>query len=666
MADRVEVDLIVKAITQGFDKVGKDFKTIDQEQRKSAGAAQLLKDNWLKMAAAAGTVAIGIRSLKELWDFGKEGAEIVQMGESWEMLLDKVGGAPDLLGQLQEASRGTIDDFSLMTSTATLLAGASGELGTALADATPELLEIAKAANKLNPALGDTAFLYESIATGIKRASPMILDNLGLTIKVGAANEAMALKLGKTVDQLTAEEKSMAILNDTMRAGMVLIDQVGGNVDAMGDSFARLETAVTNISNEIKAKFAPALADAAEAGFTLLTWNEQIAAAMASHEVEVRETTTSYEDYVAEMERSAEAAGKVARTQEEVDKMMRIGGEAANVAADAFIILSSAGWDADAAVRAAAEAIEEAGKSGETAAEQIGAVAHALTEVTQAEIAREALANLNEIQEDISQADYDLMYREIAVNILGMSQGAVTARLTLDKLKKMQDDGDLSLEDYLETLRLFNLGLSGLPKEKTIRIHTIYSTTGKGYQAQQSGGPLAPIALVGEAGPELIIGGVVIPADQTRRILALGLRPDRKMQYGGSMLYETFETEAAAPTFGYTQPQDVLAWERQTTPTRRPPRATTAGLAPAVTGAPAPAVSDPVQIAQITAEQVSAGVASTLATTQAEQIVALKSTLLEQTRETKKQLTLLTRIESAIIDQGTMEDLGDIMVVAEE
>ena len=75
--------------------------------------------------------------------------------------------------------------MKLMSATSTLLAGTSGDLATALGNATPQLLEIAKAANKLNPSLGDTAFLYESIATGVKRASPMILDNLGLTIKIG-------------------------------------------------------------------------------------------------------------------------------------------------------------------------------------------------------------------------------------------------------------------------------------------------------------------------------------------------------------------------------------------------------------------------------------------------------------------------------------------------
>jgi hypothetical protein len=133
-----------------------------------------------------------------------------------------------------------------------LTAGTSDELGSALAGAAPKLLEIAKASNKLNPALGDTAFLYDSISTGIKRASPLILDNLGIVVKVGEANKTYADQLGKTVAALTAEEKQMALLNATIAAGDTLISQVGGNVDSATDSYAQLEVGIANVTNELK------------------------------------------------------------------------------------------------------------------------------------------------------------------------------------------------------------------------------------------------------------------------------------------------------------------------------------------------------------------------------------------------------------------------------
>lgn len=51
---------------------------------------------------------------------------------------------------------------------------------------------------------------------------------------------------------------------------------------------------------------------------------------------------------------------------------------------------------------------------------------------------------------------------------------------------------------------------------------------------QARGGPLASVALVGEEGPEYIINGVVVPAAETRKLMALGLKHDRAFGTGGA------------------------------------------------------------------------------------------------------------------------------------
>ena len=50
-----------------------------------------------------------------------------------------------------------------------------------------------------------------------------------------------------------------------------------------------------------------------------------------------------------------------------------------------------------------------------------------------------------------------------------------------------------------------------------------------------SGGPLSDFALVGEEGPELIIDGIVIPAEETRKLMALGLLPKHRFAAGGRL-----------------------------------------------------------------------------------------------------------------------------------
>jgi hypothetical protein len=244
-------------------KLGLDNKDFDKGVKQTKSTVGDLGKDLLKFGAAMGGVAAGVGLAgKALYEMGKRGAIVTQTADSFDFLSKKLGLAPDLLEQLRKASRGTVDDMTLMSSTATLLAGTSDELGKALGNATPELLEIAKAANKLNPSLGTTSHMYESIALGIKRASPMILDNLGLTIKIGDANEAMAEKLGKSVDALTAEEKQMALLNATLEAGGKLIDQVGGNVDSATDDFARMDANIQNLKDTFLKGLAPAIAEA--------------------------------------------------------------------------------------------------------------------------------------------------------------------------------------------------------------------------------------------------------------------------------------------------------------------------------------------------------------------------------------------------------------------
>jgi hypothetical protein len=247
---------ILEVVLQGVDKLsgpvrqaGESVK--DFEKRTKASSAKLKKFGATALKATATLAALGV-IVKKTFDLAKEGAAIKQTGQSFGFLMEKVGASSDTLAQLRAASKGTISDLDLMSSTSTLLAGAQGELGVQMAKATPQLMSIAKAAQKLNPSLGDTTFLYNSLALGIKRGSPLILDNLGLLVSVGDANKKLAAALGKTVAELTSEEQKLALLNETMRAGNVLVDQAGGTTDSATDSYVQLGAASSNLTDIFK------------------------------------------------------------------------------------------------------------------------------------------------------------------------------------------------------------------------------------------------------------------------------------------------------------------------------------------------------------------------------------------------------------------------------
>ena len=241
-------DALQKEIHESSDAMG---KMGDSSQGVKVLGLSLtdLRSGIQMVTGAARTMA---QVTKAAFDFTEEGASVIQTRESFERLGVSIEA-------MREVSLNTIDDMTLMKATLTLTAGASEELQAELLDNAPALLKIAKAANAVNPGLGTTAQMYESISTGIKRSSPLILDNLGIVVKIDAANRAYAKTLGIAVEEMTAADKQMALLNATIEAGDRLIEQAGGSVESYGDAWAQLRVEIKNTSDEIKAQSAEAL-----------------------------------------------------------------------------------------------------------------------------------------------------------------------------------------------------------------------------------------------------------------------------------------------------------------------------------------------------------------------------------------------------------------------
>jgi len=94
---------------------------------------------------------------------------------------------------------------------------------------------------------------YNDIITGVTRSSPMILDNLGLIVKQGEANEILAQALGKSVDDLTAQERATALLNQVLRDNGDAMDRVLGGQETMVDRVATLTTNWEEFTSALKA-----------------------------------------------------------------------------------------------------------------------------------------------------------------------------------------------------------------------------------------------------------------------------------------------------------------------------------------------------------------------------------------------------------------------------
>lgn len=274
-----------------YATIGANLGPLNRGLRQASGA---LKKAVTDIGVGLASIAATAYATKKAFDFAFEGARVMRMRESFDRLGVGLDGLRDKAG-------GTVDDMTLMAATAKLLAGTTGDLNDAMKDAAPQLLEVARAAVKLDPSIGSVAFVYESLAKGIKKNQPLLIDNANIMVKVGAANEKMAEKLGKAVDELTQEEQQLALLEDTLRAGAVIMEQVGGLADDTASSFEQFQAAAANLRYELAEKLAPAMSKLAEIGTTLVTGNDNIRIKIAEQSDEIARATTRYEDYQSQM-----------------------------------------------------------------------------------------------------------------------------------------------------------------------------------------------------------------------------------------------------------------------------------------------------------------------------------------------------------------------------
>ena len=237
-------DISVQGSARGLDKLGRAM---------SGGGLGML---FGATAGVAGALAIG----KMAWSLGELGAQSLTTKTSFESLMRSVGQSTQLLDHLKSAAGGTITEMKLMQLTNTALAGSTGALSTEMAGALPKLLEAGRAAALLNPSLGDAEFMFQSLITGIKRGSPMLIDNTGITLKLGEATEAYAASLGKSSEELTSQERSIAILRATLTGADTLIQQAGGNLNSMTSDIQSATVAVEELKTAFGELAAPAVA----------------------------------------------------------------------------------------------------------------------------------------------------------------------------------------------------------------------------------------------------------------------------------------------------------------------------------------------------------------------------------------------------------------------
>jgi len=232
-------------LVQGYAGFNKAVDKAEQAQKKvtktQVELTERVKGMWGGIQAAdrafirfATTLFIAGQWVKHLGEAFREAA--VEM-DLTTVMSKNVAGWGRIMEDTQKATRGMVSNLQILK---------SGALMSSFGIPIENLAENMGIIQKLAVRTGqDTQYMFDSLARGVSRLSPAILDNLGLQIKLNDAYATYAAQMNKSVDSMDAFEKKQAVLAEVMRQATDLTQ----GIDPAASYQARLDKMSASIDN---------------------------------------------------------------------------------------------------------------------------------------------------------------------------------------------------------------------------------------------------------------------------------------------------------------------------------------------------------------------------------------------------------------------------------
>jgi hypothetical protein len=235
-------NLLIRIGLKGDKKAKKALGSVNNTMTTLAATA-------MKVGAAfyaAKGIITGINRIVSL------SGQMTSVGNAFNNLSSAVGMSSNTLKSLQTATDGTVSSLDLMTQ-------ANNALLLGVVENEGQMAEMFDVAQRLGAALGkDTLFGVESLVTGMGRQSKLMLDNLGIMIDVEEANKTYADSIGKTVKELTDQERKTAFNNETMKKAKELVDGIGEENLTTADKLNMLKASSVNLAGSLGKTLTPA------------------------------------------------------------------------------------------------------------------------------------------------------------------------------------------------------------------------------------------------------------------------------------------------------------------------------------------------------------------------------------------------------------------------
>jgi hypothetical protein len=243
----------------GIGKVSKGTEDMTKSATKSTAAWKDFFKGMLAFEAVKRGLDLAIQGTKAL---ARESLEMAKLADQvntvnigFERTAKIIGtDAATALELFRNRTRGMIPDLELLRKANVAVSLGVVQSGEDIGK-FGKLMDIARASARLTGQ--DMGYMFDSIVTGIGRASPLILDNLGLAIKIGDVNDNYAKSIGKVADQLTIQEQKTGLLNAVMIEGDKLIERAGANSLNLSERLLALNTAIENARGRLGVGLVP-------------------------------------------------------------------------------------------------------------------------------------------------------------------------------------------------------------------------------------------------------------------------------------------------------------------------------------------------------------------------------------------------------------------------
>lgn len=229
-----QVEIILKSVDQAspaLKKVSGEFKDLSTSAQKAGDTVKKQKVSFTELNSAIQIAGQALQVLKKGYDFAREGAQIDFLQSKFGNLSASIGTTSDaLMGDLREATRGTLSDMELMASVTDLV-------GLGLANSHDEAVRLAKVSAGLGMNMNQLVLTLTNMTT-------MRFDALGVRVD-GFKDKVKALEeQGYSTDAAFKEA--------FLQQAEAQLQTVGNAADSTAGEFMILEASIKNAWDALK------------------------------------------------------------------------------------------------------------------------------------------------------------------------------------------------------------------------------------------------------------------------------------------------------------------------------------------------------------------------------------------------------------------------------